>query len=308
MKRIYSLSLALTLVLTLGATQAFAWGQLGHYLIGLMAEKQLKKSTLKKVEGLLYPVSLSKSGTWMDDIRSDKSYDYATTWHYLNSKNGEYDPSTQEKTGDAYEAIQRIKAELKKGGLDQKTEAEKLEEDRISKMNAALSAYGDLLNKNDGFLSDYNEKEAHLNFLLSHKVITQSQYNEVFAELLKRQPIVAEYLAKEFEYRENIRNSLIEEIKLRDILMFDTLEQSDKLTKELAEESEELQYQASLLGLTATERQKVIKLKQVEVKLNQELKAANAVQDETARLELITAAYQRHSQRISNINKEISIC
>jgi hypothetical protein len=44
----------------------------------------------------------------------------------LNSKNGEYDRSTQEKTGDAYEAIQRIKAELKKGGLDPKTEAEKL--------------------------------------------------------------------------------------------------------------------------------------------------------------------------------------
>jgi hypothetical protein len=126
MKRIYSLSLALTLVFTLGATQAFAWGQLGHYLIGLMAEKQLKKSTRNKVNSLLYPVSLSKSGTWMDDIRSDKSYDYATTWHYLNSKNGEYDSNTQEKTGDAYEAIQRIKAELKKGGLDAKTEAEKL--------------------------------------------------------------------------------------------------------------------------------------------------------------------------------------
>ena len=85
MKRIHSLLLAffITLLFTLGASPAFAWGQLGHYLIGLMAEKQLKKSTLKKVEGLLYPVSLSKSGTWMDDIRSDKSYDYATTWHYL---------------------------------------------------------------------------------------------------------------------------------------------------------------------------------------------------------------------------------
>ena len=119
-------SLALTLVFTLLVSQAFAWGQLGHYLIGMMAEKQLKKSTRKKVATLLYPISLSKSGTWMDDIRSDKSYDYATTWHYLNSKAGEYDPSTQEKTGDAYEAIQRLKAELKKGGLDAKTEAEKL--------------------------------------------------------------------------------------------------------------------------------------------------------------------------------------
>ena len=71
-------------------------------------------------------MSLGRSGTWMDEIRSDRSYDYATTWHYLTSRDGEYDPSIQENGGDAFEAIQRIKEELKKGGLDPKTEAEKL--------------------------------------------------------------------------------------------------------------------------------------------------------------------------------------
>ncbi|GAB2474398.1 S1/P1 nuclease [Algoriphagus taiwanensis] len=116
----------LTMVMVLTVSQAFAWGQLGHYLIGLMAEKQMKKSTLKKVEKVLYPMSLGRSGTWMDEIRSDRSYDYATTWHYLTSKNGEYDPEIQEKGGDAFEAIQRLKEELKKGGLDPKTETEKL--------------------------------------------------------------------------------------------------------------------------------------------------------------------------------------
>lgn len=114
------------MVMVLTVSQAFAWGQLGHYLIGLMAEKQMKKSTLKKVEKVLYPMSLGRSGTWMDEIRSDRAYDYATTWHYLTSKNGEYDPEIQEKGGDAFEAIQRLKEELKKGGLDPKTEAEKL--------------------------------------------------------------------------------------------------------------------------------------------------------------------------------------
>ncbi|GMQ33891.1 S1/P1 nuclease [Algoriphagus taiwanensis] len=114
------------MVMVLTVSQAFAWGQLGHYLIGLMAEKQMKKSTLKKVEKVLYPMSLGRSGTWMDEIRSDRSYDYATTWHYLTSKNGEYDPEIQEKGGDAFEAIQRLKEELKKGGLDPKTETEKL--------------------------------------------------------------------------------------------------------------------------------------------------------------------------------------
>ena len=47
MKRIFSF--VLTLAFTLLVSQAFAWGQLGHYLIGYLAEKQLKKSTLKKV-------------------------------------------------------------------------------------------------------------------------------------------------------------------------------------------------------------------------------------------------------------------
>lgn len=124
MKKTYLLTF--TLLLSMLATQAFAWGQLGHYLIGYMAEKQMKKSTRKKVEKVLFPMSLGRSGTWMDEIRSDKSYDYATTWHYLTSNAGEYDPSIQEKGGDAFEAIQRIKEELKKGGLDPKTEAEKL--------------------------------------------------------------------------------------------------------------------------------------------------------------------------------------
>jgi hypothetical protein len=116
----------LTLIFSLAVSQAFAWGQLGHYLIGLMAEKQMKKSTRKKVEKVLFPMSLSRSGTWMDEVRSDRSFDYAETWHYLTSNEGEYNPEIQEKTGDVYEAILRIKEELKKGGLDPKSEAEKL--------------------------------------------------------------------------------------------------------------------------------------------------------------------------------------
>lgn len=118
--------LTLTLLLSLSVSHAFAWGQIGHYLIGFMAEKQLKKSTKKKVEYILYPMSLGRSGTWMDEIRSDSAYNYAETWHYLTSKAGEYNPAIQERSGDAFEAIQRIKAELKAGDLDPKTEAEKL--------------------------------------------------------------------------------------------------------------------------------------------------------------------------------------
>lgn len=118
--------LTLTLLLSVFASQAFAWGQLGHYLIGYMAEKQLKKSTLKKVNKVLGPMSLGRSGTWMDEIKSDKNFDYLYSWHYLTSEHGEFNPAVQEKGGNAYEAISQLKAELKSGDLGAEEEIQKL--------------------------------------------------------------------------------------------------------------------------------------------------------------------------------------
>ncbi|MEB2783376.1 S1/P1 nuclease [Algoriphagus persicinus] len=108
------------------ATQTFAWGQLGHYLIGYMAEKQMKRSVRKKVEKVLYPMSVGRSGTWMDEIKSDHAFDYASSWHYMTSISGEYDESIQEKGGNIYAEINRIKNELKTGNLESGKEAELL--------------------------------------------------------------------------------------------------------------------------------------------------------------------------------------
>lgn len=119
-------SLLFAFLFSFSVHQAAAWGQLGHYLIGYMAEQQMKKSVRKKVEKVLYPMSIGRSGTWMDEIRSDSAYDYANSWHYLTSKNGEYDIAHQEKGGNAFEAINRLKGELKSGNLSAKEESEKL--------------------------------------------------------------------------------------------------------------------------------------------------------------------------------------
>ncbi|WP_339875395.1 S1/P1 nuclease [uncultured Algoriphagus sp.] len=108
------------------AMQGFAWGQLGHYLIGYMAEKQIKKSVRKKVERVLYPMSIGRSGTWMDEIKSDHAFDYAYSWHYMTSIAGDYDESIQEKGGNVYAEINRIKGELKQGNLAPEKEAELL--------------------------------------------------------------------------------------------------------------------------------------------------------------------------------------
>ena len=83
-----------------------------------MTEMQLKRSVRKKVEKVLYPMSVGRSGTWMDEIKSDHAFDYAYSWHYMTSVNGEYDESIQEKGGNVYAEINRIKNELKAGNLD----------------------------------------------------------------------------------------------------------------------------------------------------------------------------------------------
>lgn len=119
-------TLILTFSLSLMVSQAFAWGQIGHYLIGYMASIQMKNSSRKKVESVLFPMSIGRSGIWMDEIKSDRAYDYVNSWHYLTSKSGEYDPELQEKGGNAYEAINTLKADLKAGNLSPKEEREKL--------------------------------------------------------------------------------------------------------------------------------------------------------------------------------------
>jgi hypothetical protein len=118
--------LTTTAFIFLLVTQTFAWGQLGHYLIGYMAEKQMKKSVRKKVEKVLSPMSIGRSGTWMDEIKSDRTFDYANSWHYMTSLQGEYDESIQEKGGNVYAEINRIKNELKAGNIDPKKESELL--------------------------------------------------------------------------------------------------------------------------------------------------------------------------------------
>lgn len=116
-------TLVLLAFLTLSIPQAFAWGQIGHYLIGYMADMQLKNSVRKKVDRVLYPMSIGRTGPWMDEIKSDRSYDYANSWHYMTSEHGEYNAAIQEKGGNIFEEIQRIKTELKSGNLSPENEA-----------------------------------------------------------------------------------------------------------------------------------------------------------------------------------------
>ncbi len=189
MKTTKHLTLAILMVFSF-QTSSFAWGAIGHYVIGKIAEWQMKQETVKKVEAVLNQESISGVGVWMDNIRSDKKYDYTNTWHWITTVNGEYDPSIQEPTGDAYSAFLQLKENLKKGGLTPEEERDQL--------RMLIHIVGDLHQPfhvgkpgdrggNDVKVSYFN-KETNIHAIWDSDLIENKKmsYTEIATELQKR--------------------------------------------------------------------------------------------------------------------------
>jgi len=112
---------------TTTADDALRWGQIGHRTTGDIAEQYLTPQAAKEVKRVLGHESLAQVSTWMDEVRSDDSYDYMTTWHYVTIPEREtYATSEKEEDGDIIWALRKVVSELKKGGLTPKQEAENL--------------------------------------------------------------------------------------------------------------------------------------------------------------------------------------
>ncbi|MCH7397972.1 S1/P1 nuclease [Belliella sp. DSM 107340] len=189
MKKIKSIALALVLVLGM-QTQSFAWGAIGHYVIGKLAEWQMDAATVEKVEAVLKQESISGVGVWMDNIRSDQKYNYTNTWHWVTTVDGEYDPTIQEEAGDAYEAFLRLKESLKSGKLTPEEERDQL--------RMLIHIVGDLHQPfhvgkpgdrggNDVKVSFFN-KETNIHAIWDSDLIEgkKMSYSEIATELQKR--------------------------------------------------------------------------------------------------------------------------
>ncbi len=119
--------LFITLTFIITSLYAFSWGATGHRVTGYIAEKHLNKKAKKEIERILNGQSLSIASTWMDEIRSDTSYNYTSDWHWVTILDGQtYDQSEKNPKGDVIEAIQRIVTALKSKKLSTKDEAEHL--------------------------------------------------------------------------------------------------------------------------------------------------------------------------------------
>ncbi|MDX5478216.1 MAG: S1/P1 nuclease, partial [Cyclobacteriaceae bacterium] len=171
-------------------TSSFDLGAIGHYVIGKLEEWQMKPQTVQRVEAILQQQSISGVGVWMDNIRSDKKYDYTYTWHWVTTADGEYDPKIQEPTGDAYAAFLKIKETLKKGGLTAEEERDQL--------RMLIHIIGDLHQPfhvgkpgdrggNDVKVSYFN-KETNIHAVWDSDLIENKKmsYSEIETELQKR--------------------------------------------------------------------------------------------------------------------------
>jgi hypothetical protein len=63
---------------------AFAWGTLGHRIIGEMSETLLSDKAKEQINAILGNASIAMVANWGDEIRSDSLYAYTATWHYTN--------------------------------------------------------------------------------------------------------------------------------------------------------------------------------------------------------------------------------
>lgn len=126
MRKILTLSFLIVLSVSM-TSSSFFWGQIGHRTIGHIADEMISKKAKSNIHRVLGNETLAEVSTWMDEVRSDRAYDYANTWHYCTIPDGmTYEEAPEQEGGDVIKAIETITAELKAGGLTAEEEATKL--------------------------------------------------------------------------------------------------------------------------------------------------------------------------------------
>ncbi len=76
--------LAIVLALAYAPFTANAWGVLGHRIVGEVADSYLQAKTRLAIKQILGTESIAMTANWGDFVRSDSSYNYLSSWHYVN--------------------------------------------------------------------------------------------------------------------------------------------------------------------------------------------------------------------------------
>jgi len=119
--------LLLIVISMLSITDGFSWGQTGHRATGLIADRLLSAKAKKRLAVILEKQSVAMASTWMDEIRSDSTYDYAVPWHYTTIPDGKrYEDVESNPDGKLIQMLEKITKDLKSGKLSATQEREYL--------------------------------------------------------------------------------------------------------------------------------------------------------------------------------------
>jgi hypothetical protein len=114
-------------LLIIFSVSSFGWGATGHRTTGYVANKYLCKKARKEIDRILQGQSLAIASTWMDEIKSDSTYDHMSDWHWVTIPYGQtYEQSEKNPKGDIIQTLERIIAELKSKKLSEKEQAERI--------------------------------------------------------------------------------------------------------------------------------------------------------------------------------------
>jgi hypothetical protein len=97
---------------------SMAWGVLGHRIVGEIADHHLTAKARAEIKKILGNETLAMASNWGDFIKSDKSYDYINSWHYINLPSGLdstqlYNKIKTDKTFNLYNRLEFLIKELK---------------------------------------------------------------------------------------------------------------------------------------------------------------------------------------------------
>ncbi|AFK03599.1 S1/P1 nuclease [Emticicia oligotrophica DSM 17448] len=113
---------SILLLLLAISLQTFAWGPTGHRVVGQIANSYLSGKAKRNIRKILGTESVAISSNWADFIKSDTSYKYLDSWHYINIKAGLNNTEftnylNNDKGTDAYTKLNFLIGELKKKEL-----------------------------------------------------------------------------------------------------------------------------------------------------------------------------------------------
>jgi hypothetical protein len=105
----------------------YNWGKNGHRAVGDVAADYLNEDARQALDRVLGPESMAIASTWMDEVRSDPSYDYMSEWHWVTIPEGmSYAETEKNPNGDIIKALRNTISDLKQGNLSPDEEREKV--------------------------------------------------------------------------------------------------------------------------------------------------------------------------------------